>query len=126
MAIVGGRSRAAVFFMLGALVTCAIVATTRYADAQFGFRRPMAGTTIAWSFKRAEIPGTSVGVVAAKCLTTESVVSGGYSLVNVGDGTKVHVFQSYPDHFENAYVVQIRNDFSSPIVAYSYVGCQPR
>jgi hypothetical protein len=51
------------------------------------------------------------------------VVSGGFKLLNVNDGSNVHVLQSYPDNFENAYVIVVSNGFSSPIAAYSDVGC---
>jgi hypothetical protein len=116
------QAKAAIFFALGVFVSGVVVATTHAASAQFG--RPQTVSSIRWTFERGQIPGPGQGVIAAKCLPTERVVSGGYKLVNVNDGSNVHVLQSYPDNFENAYVVVISNGFSSPIVAYSDVGCE--
>jgi len=119
------HAKATFFFVLGVLVSCVVVATTNTAYAQFG-RPQQAVSKLSWYSQRAEVPGPGQGVIAAKCPSTERVVSGGFKLVNVNDGSKVHVLQSYPDNFENAYVIVVSNGFSSPIIAYSDVGCEPR
>jgi hypothetical protein len=122
MSFLATNAKAATFFVLGVLLSCAAVAMTHAADAQFGLRRAahvVGGLT--WYFQRADIP-TGQGSVAAKCPPGEVIISGGYKLVNV-DATRVHILQSYPDNFENAYVVVIRNDYPGPIIAYSDVGC---
>lgn len=116
------HAKAAAFFVLGVFFTGAVVATTHAASAQFG--RPQTASTIRWTFQRADVPSRSQTVIAAKCLATERVISGGYKLVNVNDGTNVNILQSYPDNFENAYVVVVANSLSSSIVAYSDVGCE--
>jgi hypothetical protein len=124
MSFLAVHAKAVTFFVLGVFVTAVAVATTHAASAQFG--RPQAVSSIRWSFQRAEVPGRGQGVIAAKCLPTERVISGGYKLVNVNDGSNVNVLQSYPDNFENAYVVVISNGFTTPIVAYSDVGCETK
>lgn len=122
MSFLNGSVKATIFFALGVLATCVVVATTHAAYAQFGLRQAgqVVGSLI-WSFQRAEVP-TGQGSVVAKCPAGDVVISGGYKLVNV-DASRTHVLQSYPDNFENAYVVVILNNYPSPITAYSDVGC---
>lgn len=122
MAFLAMHAKAVLFFVLGVLVSGVVAATTHAAYAQFGRPQPSA-VSLSWYFQRAEVPGTGQGVIAAKCPSTERVVSGGFKLINVNDGSRVHVLQSYPDNFENAYVVVVSNGFASPIVAYADVGC---
>jgi hypothetical protein len=124
MSFLALHAKAAIFFVLGVFVTGVVVATTHAAAAQFG--RAHAVSSIRWTFTRADVPARGQTVIEAKCLSTESVISGGYKLVNVNDGADVHILQSYPDNYENAYVVIVANSLSSPIVAYSDVGCQPK
>lgn len=122
MSFLAVHAKAALFFALGILVSGVVVATTHAAYAQFG-RSQQAVGRLSWYFQRGEVPGPGQVAIAAKCPATESIVSGGFKLVNVGDGSNVHVLQSYPDNFENAYVIVVRNNLGSPITAYSDVGC---
>jgi len=127
MSSLAASTKAAAFFVLGIAFAGAIVATTHYADAQFGLRRPMQTVVgLHWSFQRAELAAQTTQAVPAKCLSTESVISGGYTTLGAEGNPTVQVLSSYPDHFENSYVVNVRNASQNRVTVYSYVGCALR
>lgn len=118
--------RAAVFYALGVLSSAVLVATTHYADAYtFGSQHPRA-LGIRWVSQRMDVAALSAVPIAAKCASTEDVVSGGYMINGANDGSQVNVLHSYPDRFENGYVVYVSNGRSHAITVYSVAGCVPR
>lgn len=114
--------------MLGVLVCGTIVATTLYADAQFGSQRlSLRPNGIRLVSQRQELAGLSVAFIEAKCASTESVLSGGYDLVIRGaDPTKVSVLSALPDPGINGYKVYVANSSSTSILVFSYAGCVAR
>lgn len=128
MLFLSTHTKAAVFFVLGVLVSSIVVATTLYADAQFGSRRfQPALTTLRWSTERKDLSAGGLAFVVAKCASTESVVSGGYDLAIGGaDPAKVYVLAAHPSQGENGYKVYVANASTNSILVFSYAVCTPR
>ena len=118
------HTKAAVFFVLGALFSGIVVATTLYADAQFGPHRPQTLNSLRWVTQRQELSAGGLAFVVAKCSATEKVVSGGYDLVPRGaDPAKIYLLAALPEPGENGYKLYVANGSSVSILVFSYAGC---
>jgi hypothetical protein len=127
MSFLEKHAKAAVFFVLGVMVSCVVVATTLYADAQFGASRFRPALQLTFISQKKELTPLALAFVTAKCPTTDRVVSGGYDLAIGGaDPAKVYVLSALPEPGENGYKVYVANASSNSINVFSYAQCTPR
>jgi hypothetical protein len=128
MSFLEKHAKAAVFFVLGVMVSGIVVGTTLYADAQFGASRFRPGALqLTFISQKQELTPQALAFVVAKCATTDRIVSGGYDLAIGGaDPAKVYVLAALPEPGENGYKVYVANASSNTINVFSYAQCTPR
>lgn len=128
MSFVSTYAKAAVFFVLGVLFTSIVVATTLYADAQFGAHRFPQAVSLRWVTERKELTPLASAFVVAKCSSTESVVTGGYDLTIGGaKPSDVYVLGATPEEGRNGYrVYAVNGSSTNNITVFSYAGCAAR
>ncbi len=122
------HAKAAIFFLLGMMVSAIVVGTTLYADAQFGAARFRPGALqLNFVSQKKELTPLAIAFVVAKCAATDRIVSGGYDLAIGGaDPAKVYVLAALPEPGENGYKVYVANGSSNTINVFSYAQCTPR
>jgi hypothetical protein len=127
MSFLEKHAKAAVFFVLGVMVSGIVVGTTLYADAQFGTSRFRPALQLTFVSQKKELTPLALAFVVAKCATTDQIVSGGYDLAIGGaDPAKVYVLAALPEPGENGYKVYVANASSNTINVFSYARCTPR
>jgi hypothetical protein len=127
MSFLEKHAKAALFFVLGVMVSGIVVGTTLYADAQFGTSRFRPALQLSFISQKKELTPLALAFVVAKCATTDRIVSGGYDLAIGGaDPAKVYVLAALPEPGENGYKVYVANASSNTINVFSYARCTPR